>query len=43
MAVGAGAAGVAGVIWPFLPVPMRLYVSLITTMTGGHVLYLTCK
>jgi hypothetical protein len=37
VAVGAGAAGVAGMIWPFLPVPMRVYVSLIATMTGGHV------
>ena len=36
-AVGAGAAGVAGVMWPLLPVPMRVYVSLIATMTGGHV------
>ncbi len=37
VAVGAGAVGVAGVIWPFLPIPMRVYVSLIATMTGGHV------
>ena len=37
VAVGAGAAGVAGMMWPFLPVPMRVYVSLIATMTGGHV------
>ncbi|EFX69724.1 hypothetical protein DAPPUDRAFT_113351 [Daphnia pulex] len=36
MAVGAGAAGVAGVMWPFLPVSVRLSVSLIGTMTGGH-------
>lgn len=37
VAVGAGAAGIAGVIWPFMPGPLRAYVSLIATMPGGHV------
>lgn len=37
MAVGASAAGIAGVLWPFLPSPMRVYVSLMATMTSGKV------
>ncbi|KZS05221.1 uncharacterized protein LOC116923796 [Daphnia magna] len=37
VAVGAGAGGIAGLLWPFLPVPMHVYISLIATMTGGHV------
>ena len=37
IAIGAGAAGIAGVLWPFLPTPMHTYISLMATMPSGDV------
>lgn len=37
VAIGAGAAGIAGIAWPFLPDLIHGYISLMATMTGGHV------
>ena len=37
VAIGASAAGIAGIAWPFLPHFMHAYIGLVATMPGGSV------